>query len=161
MKIMMTFALAFAVALSAAAGDIPSRLGRAKAGEWVEMRNTAGDNAGEKVRISVAEVKGEGDDAVVVLKMEPSEGESRTIELPIARHKARMADLEEKAKQVSRERLTVKGKEISVYAVVWDDEENNREFKLWLSEDIPVGGIVKSWSSDPDVPAGEVVDFGF
>ena len=157
--------LAMAAALGLAA-DIPNRLPMAETGEWLLLRVVSGEKAGELVRFSVCETRGDGDDRVVVMRMEKldqdgSISESRDIESPVARHAERLAELEAKAKQISRERMTVKDREITVVAVTWDDDEGSREFKLWVSGELPIGGVVKSWSSDPDFPAAELVDYGF
>ena len=153
-------------AANAADDAIPHRLARAKVGEWVLLRDVSGDRAGETTKFSVTEVKGSGDEAIVVLKKEEFDrdgkaADTKDIEIPIARYNTRIAGLEDKAKQISRERLMVKDKEITVVAVTWDDEENSRELKIWVSDEIPTGGIVKTWSSDPEFPAFELIDYGF
>ncbi len=157
------------VALAAAgtsAGEIPNRLDQVKAGEWLLMRDVSGARTGELTKFSVSAVKGEGADKVLTLKIErygPDEKvqETKEIEIPVSRYTERMAGLESKAKQIGRERLTVKGKEIPVVTVTWDDDKEPREFKLWLSDELPIGGVAKSWSSDQDFPAAEVEDYGF
>lgn len=161
--------LLFAVCLSAAAADValPGRLKKAKVGEWLIMRDVSGADAGERMRISVAEVR-EGAPKVVVLKRERlgddgSVLESKDMEIDMDRYAERIAGMEEKAKQISRERLTVKDKEFTVYAISWDDENDGetREFKVWVSEDLPVNGMAKFWCSDPEMPSAEVIDYGF
>jgi len=149
----------------AAEGVIPRRLAEAKAGEWVLLRDVSGENAGETIKFTVVEIK-DGEDKVVSMRSERygEDGtviETKDFEFPLSKYLERTEKLEDKAKQIGRERLTVKDKEIAVTAVSWDDEEETREYKLWISEDIPVGGIVKTWSSDPDFPAAELIDFGF
>lgn len=150
----------------AAAGELPNRMDKVKAGEWLLVKDVSGSRAGELTKFTVAEVKGAGADKVVVMKIErfgPDEKvqETRDVEIPVARYAERMAGLEAKAKQIGKERLTIKGKEIPVATVTWDDDKEPREFKLWLSEDLPIGGLAKSWSSDPEFPAAELVDYGF
>lgn len=168
-KTLLTLA-AFAVLASVAAaadGAIPNRLGKAKVGEWAMLQNVAGDDIGRKTKVSVIEVK----DGVVVIKRElfNADGTPDEViqhEIPLERYNARLADLEGKAKQISRERLTVKDKEFSVVAVSWDGDAGEDgapapEFKIWVSADLPIGGIAKIWSSSPDFPAADVVDYGF
>lgn len=167
-KILLTLAAiaVLSVAASAADGSIPNRMDKAKAGEWVMMQNVAGDGAGTKTKVSVTEVK----DGVVFIKREifDRDGNPEEVfqhEIPLDRYAARLAELEGKAKQISRERLTVKDKELSVVAISWDgdpeDGKPDREFKIWVSEELPMGGIAKTWSSDHDFPAAEVIDYGF
>ncbi len=170
---MRTFIMALMAAVllagAAAAADnvIPNRLAKAKAGEWVMLQDTAGPNAGEKEKFTVAEFKGTGDDMIIVLKREryDAEGkvsETKDMEINLAKYAARLAELEDKAKQISRERLTLNNTEFTLWAVTWDreTESGTHEFKIWLSDQIPVGGFFKSWSSDPTFPAAELVDFG-
>lgn len=144
----------FFMAAVAAADAIPDRLSQAKAGEWVLMTDTSDASSGEKVKFTAVEVR-PGDPGVLVLKREhfTADGtvdESREIEVPFDRQAKRMADLKEKAKQISTERLWVKDKEFTVTAVSWDDDKGEggepREFKMWLSEELPLGGVAKFWS---------------
>lgn len=166
-KLALVLTLALSLAGAALAGEsvVPFRLPDAKVGEWTLFLNTSGERTGEQARFSVKEVKG-GDDKVVVILYERFDAsgqpiEERDIELNIADMKKHSQDLEDKAKQISRERLAIKDKEITVWAISWDDEENNREFKVWISGELPVGGLAKSWSSDPNIPAAELIDYGF
>lgn len=157
----------FAAQAVAADGAIVNRLDKAKVGEWVMMQDVSGDSVGEKTKVEVIAVR----DGMVVIKREHYDengavSDSKEHEIKLDRYAQRMADLQEKAKQISRERLTVKDKEMTVQAVSWDDEDPDdadarREFKIWVSEDLPIGGIAKTWSSDPGFPAAEVIDYGF
>ena len=163
----LLLAIGLLVPAASAESAIPSRLDKAKAGEWVVMRDISVGGEEEIMRISVSAVR-EGNPKVVVLKRERlapdgSVEESKEMELDLDSYAERVRGLEDKAKQISRERLTVKDKELTVYAVSWDDERDDvvREFKIWVSEDLPIGGIAKFWCSDPEMPSAEVVDYGF
>ncbi|MDR1521057.1 MAG: hypothetical protein LBU23_13090 [Planctomycetota bacterium] len=158
--------LAAGLATAVRAGDIPNRLPEAKVGEWLLFQDVSGARAGEQTRFSVVDIQGEGDDKTLTMRMEKfgpdgTEEESRDIEIKLDRFASRMAALEDKAKQISRERLTVKDKEFQVVAIAWDDDDPEREIRLWISPELPIGGLVKSWSSDPEFPAAELVDYGF
>ena len=172
-KFVVYAAFAAALMLSAApavAGDIiPIPLVTAKVGEWVLLRDVSGDKAGALVRYTVSERTGTGDDEKVVLRRETlgQDGdaeETRTIDINLAHYKERFHSLEDKAKQISRERMRVKDNEINVIAVAWDHEDEKtgetREFKIWLSDELPVGGMARFWCSDPAFPATEITDFG-
>lgn len=158
-------ALSMFVAAGAADYVIPNRLAKAVAGEWTLMQTVAGDHMGEKIRFSVKSVIGVGEDAVVLIANERLDADGAVaevdeVEVPLSRYAAKLRELEDNAKQVSRERLTIGDAAYTVYAVTWDDEESGREMKIWISDDIPVGGLMKSWSSDAAFPAVELVDFG-
>lgn len=155
--------------VAAADGFVPNRLAQAKVGEWTLMRHISGEHAGELIRFIVADRKGTGDDAVVVLRRERLDengevADEREFELNLEKLSQRMAGIEDKAKQTSRERMTVKDKEMVVYAITWDQESrrdgNTYEMKMWVSEEVPVGGMVKNWSENPRFPASELVDYG-
>ena len=162
--VILTFAV-LAAGASAAEGGIPNRLNKAKVGEWVVLQDVSGEGRGERTRVSVIKAT---DDAVTIRRefLDDADAESKEHEINFDRYNKRLSDLEAKAKQISRERLTIKDKEFMVQAVSWDgedpeDAENRREFKIWVSSDLPIGGIAKIWSSDPNFPASEVVDYGF
>ncbi|MCL2000870.1 MAG: hypothetical protein FWG74_05505 [Planctomycetes bacterium] len=164
--IMTVFALTMlTVGAVAADGSLPNRLDQVKAGEWLLLKDVSGARIGELTKFSVSEVKGEGADKVVVMTIDRYHDEkieeTRDIEIPVSRYAERMAGLEARAKQIGRERLTIKDREIVVVTVTWDDDREPREIKLWLSDELPIGGLAKSWSSDPDFPAAELVDYGF
>lgn len=165
MAIAAFLALSMSVVAGAADYVVPNRLAKAVPGEWTLMQTVAGDHMGEKIRFSVKSVSGAGEDAVVVIANErlDAEGgvaEADDIEVPLSRYAAKLRELEDNAKQVSRERLAIGDASYTVFAVTWDDEESGREMKIWISDDIPVGGLMKSWSSDASFPAVELVDFG-
>ena len=170
-RIVLSAVLAIVCSAAVAADSaVPNRLPQAKAGEWVLMVDITGENAGEKMKVSVVEVR-EGTPKVVVLRRDriAADGTSTqegVLELNLDRYAERMAGLEEKAKQVSRERLTIKDREFTVQAISWDGDTPDadgkpREFKMWLTEELPIGGMAKFWSSDPEVPSIEVIDYGF
>ncbi|MCC8165103.1 MAG: hypothetical protein LIQ31_02865 [Planctomycetes bacterium] len=168
-RLVVLSCLCLAVATAAVAVDgpeIPNRLPQAKAGEWVLMQGTSGDNMGVRNRVTVTAVT----DGVVSLKRERL-GEDGTVEetnsfdLNLDRLASRNADLRERATAIDTETIFVNDKEFSVVAVSWKgdpaEDGNVREFKIWISPDLPVGGLAKTWSSDHDFPSSEIVDYGF
>lgn len=162
----VVFAGMAAASAAAADGDLPNRLEKAKAGEWLLFRNVSGERDDRLTKYSIVEVKGEGDDKVVVLRIEHlgAEGEateSRDVEINMAKYRERRAGILDRAKQISSERLTIKDKEMPVTAVIIDSEDGKSEFKFWVSADLPVNGLVKTWSSDPEFHAIELIDYGF
>lgn len=164
--VLMCAALLFAGAAAAADGDLPNRLEKAKVGEWLLFRDVSGDRNGELSKYSIIDVKGEGDAKTVVMRIEhlgPENEvvESRDVEIVLKQYNERRAGIMDRAKQIGRERLMVKDVEMPVTAVTIDSEDGGREFKFWVSTDLPVSGLVKTWSSDPGFRAIEIVDYGF
>lgn len=169
MLLVLPMFLLSVLAAGAADGFVPNRLAQAKVGEWTLMRNVAGEHAGELTRFIVVERKGSGADAAVVLRRERLDergevSDERQFDINLDKLAERMAGIEEKAKQVSRERMTVKDKDMVVYAITWDHESKRDgktyEMKMWVSEEVPVGGMVKNWSENPRFPSSELVDYG-
>ena len=78
----------------------------------------------------------------------------------------RSAGLRQRATSIEPGFVMIKDREIPVVAVSFsgdgkDGSGANREFIIWLSNEIPAGGIAKTWCSDADFPQAEVIDFGF
>ncbi len=160
------FAAALAFVSYAAAAEfnlVPNRLSVAKPGEWVILGDVADPT--EKVKISVVAVTCENNEKVVVIKRETLDSEDKVLDskerhVKLSWYLERLDRLDSRAKRISREKMLVKDRTITVYVIELEDEANDRETKLWLSNDIPVGGFVRLWSSDPERPTYELLDFG-
>ncbi len=145
---------------------IPNRLDQVKPGEWILMQDVSGgDRAGEQNRISVVSVA----DGIIMVKREHYAADGSLIEtkehpLDIARMKERQAALQARATSITPGFITVKEKEIPVVAVAFKGEEGEdaeREYMIWISADLPIGGLAKTWCSDAEFPQAEVLDYGF
>lgn len=169
MRTLYTVLLAVAFAGFAAAGDvaIPNRIGDIKQGEWVMMEDVSADAEGEKTRITVTGVAG----GKVTLRREHFDAagavtETKEDAIDVERLRQRITDLEKKATAVTEEFIIVRDEQIPVVAVHWegeskDEEGKSHEYKVWLSEKLPVTGLAKFWSSDNGIPHAEIVDYGF
>lgn len=165
-KALMTFAAVFCLAAAALAAEynlVPNRLSSAKAGEWVLLSNLS--DPSEKVKISVVSRECEGNEPVVVVRRERLDAEGKAADtmerrVRLSRYQDRLDKLDQKADRISREKMTINDRLITVYVIEWEDQEKDREVKVWLSNDIPVGGFVRIWSSDPNFPTYELVDYG-
>lgn len=169
-RIALMAAFLSALALPAPAADkLTMPLLTAKVGEWTVHRDVSGDKTGEMTRYKLVDRSGSGDDEAVTIRREVlgDDGkalEMRDIQINLARYKQRVQGLEEKAKQISFERMQVKDREVETVAVTWDQDSEDgqsREFKIWTSKDVPLGGMVRFWCSDPAFPATELVDYGW
>lgn len=167
MRYLMIMLLAVVgVAFTAQAAEynlVPNRLSQAKAGEWVLLGNLSAP--GERVKITVTDRACENGEWVVGLKREHIDEEDNVTEandrrIKLSRYQKRIDDLDQRADRISREKMTIKDRNITVYVIEWEDVEKDREVKIWLSNDIPVGGFVRIWSSDPEFPTYEIIDFG-
>jgi hypothetical protein len=159
--------LAFLPVAIGLSGEIPNRLPQARVGEWLLFQDVSGERSGEYTRFSIVDIKGEGDDKVLILRIEKLAGaedggdDVRDIEIRPSGFAGRIAELEKKATQITRGALTVRDSELDVVEVAFTDDDGVREFRLWVSDSAPIGGLVKTWCSDPDFPAAELVDYGF
>jgi len=161
--------LAFAFAGFAAAAEkaIPNRIGDIKQGEWVMMEDVSADADGEKTKITVTNVS----DGKVTLRREHFDKagtvtETKENEIDVERLRQRIADLEKKAGAMTEEFVVVGEKQIPVVAVYWEGEDKDEEgkpheYKIWMSEKLPVTGLAKFWSSDNGIPHAEIIDYGF
>ncbi|MDR1535849.1 MAG: hypothetical protein LBU64_12275 [Planctomycetota bacterium] len=149
------------------AGEIPNRLAKARIGEWALFQDvSAGEHSGDLTRFSVVDIRDGGEARTLVVRMEKlgPEGtaeESRDLEMILDEADRRTEELAARAKQVVSGQLLVGEREFPVVEVAWDDEDDSREIKIWLSEELPIGGLAKTWSSDPEFPAFELIDYGF
>ncbi len=135
-------------------------------GEWALMEDVSGD-AVERTKFTLLRIDGES----FTVKREHMDESGAVVEtmehtVSFADYNKRLEGMAARAKEVTREFVIVKDREIPVTAVhiVSDTKDGNgddREFKLWISDEIPLGGLAKTWSSDPAFPSAEVVDFGF
>lgn len=165
-KAVFMFSALLTLAFAASAAEfnlVPNRLAAANPGEWATLGNLS--DPGELVKVSVVDKVCENGEWVLGIKREYIDAEGKVVEtkdrrVRMSRYQERLDKLDQRANRISRERMTINGRDITVYVVEWEDEENDREIKIWLSHDIPVGGFVRIWSSDPDFPTYEIVDFG-
>ncbi len=170
--LMRPFALSFALALLAAgaaagADAVPNRIARAKAGEWVLMEDVSGGGEPERTKATLIRID---DESFTVRREHFDENgdivETREHVLLLADYNRRMEEMASRAKEITEEFVIIGEKEYPVTAVrIAADEADGsgdaREFKIWISPDLPIGGVAKTWSSDAAFPSAEVIDFGF
>ncbi len=170
-KALLFMCVGMVMSAIAMAGDyvLPNRMADVKVGEWVILSETSGPSMGDRERFTVVEIKGEDEFKTVVVRRERiaddgSVTEQNDLEINLARFQDRLHEMEDKAKQVSRERMVVDNRDLALWSVSWERENEDgemHEYKMWVSEDLPVGGLYKTWSSDPNFPALELMDCGF
>ncbi len=158
------FVLGLAGTVSAANFNlVPNALRYAKVGEWTLLQNV--ENPTDQVKISIVGRECENNEEVVILKREEYAEDGTIAEtterrIRMSRYQERLDKLDQRADRISREKMTIADKEITVWVIEWEDTEKDREIKIWLSYDIPAGGFVRIWSSDPEFPTYELVEYG-
>lgn len=169
---MRTFVFSLLAALAigsavVAADTVPNRIGKAKAGEWVLMEDVSGDDSGELTKVTLLRIDGES----FTVKREHIDAsgavvETKEHEVKLDAYNKRREDMLARAKEVTSDFVVIKDRQYPVTAIhivsdTKDEAGNAREFKVWVSDDLPIGGVAKTWSSDVKFPSAEVVDFGF
>lgn len=168
MRTMLLTLFAIAVCTVAVAGEsFPNRMDQAREGEWVLMREVSSADSDERVRMTVTKVA----DGKISVRREHLDAdgkifESKDYDLTLESYNQRMEGIKSRARSITNEFLVINDTEFDVVAVEFTGESKTadgeeRDFKIWFSEKLPIGGIAKIWSSDPDFPSAEVVDFGF
>ena len=148
----------------AAAGEAPDRLPKAKAGEWVMFKLMGG----MQQKQTITDIKGSGDDMEVTIKTEVimNGATASTAEqtIKVGEMKKMQADAKAQADAsgakvaYSNETVEVKGKKFD--AVVVTTEVQGMTAKTYMSDEMPVGGIIKMYTTGMAEPVMEVIDFG-
>lgn len=172
LKHMALAAIAMTMFLTAAvraadAPSIPDRVAAIKPGEWVLMQHVSADGTTETSKATVTAV--EGDTITISHEQFDAEGASLGATgrgMNAAEIRERIADLSKRATSITAETLVVKEKELPVVSIQWtadtqDASGRAHEFKVWVSDRIPVTGLAKFWSSDTNIPQAEILDYGF
>ncbi len=166
-SILFLATLILSASAAVAADCIPNRICLAKTGEWVLMTDVSGEESGEQTKVTLTAVGAES----FTVKREHIAADGTVAEtidttITLADYNRRMNEMAARAKSVTDEFVVIGDTEYPVVAVhILSDKPdangNPREFKVWISDKLPIGGIAKTWSSDPAFPSAEVVDFGF
>lgn len=156
MFVLMSLNASFAADFS----KIPDATKNAKVGQWVAY-NAMG---GMTQKQTITKIEGEGDDRVLTIKMEVMMGENvvQESEMQISLRESK-AQQEAAIKadpdfKISDVKVNAAGKEID--AVLIESTTGGITTKMYMSEKIPVGGIVKVESSAMPQPLMEVKEYG-
>lgn len=151
------FVLGFAQA--ADFSKIPNALKDAKEGQWVSYTSMGG----MEQKQSITKIEGEGDERVITVKTEiimggnaiqSSETAVSLKDAKAAQEEAWKADPDVK---ISETKVTAGGKDYN--AVLIESTVEGATTKLYMSEEIPVSGIIKIETSAMPGPIMEVKEF--
>lgn len=158
---MAVAAMVFACAAQAADfSKLPDPTKNVKAGQWVSYKVMGG----MEQKHSITNVEGSGDDRVITLKMETimngqaMGGEEQKIPLKNSRAAQEEAWKAAPDAKISDVKVTVNGKEYD--AVLLEMTNQGMTTKMYMSEKVPVTGIVKMEVTGMPGPMMELVDFG-
>lgn len=146
------------MSLAADMSKIPQPLSKAKVGQFAAY-NTMG---GGEQKQSITAIEGTGDDQVITIKMEiTAGGQSQSIEqkIPLKNAKEQQAAAWAASPdiKVTEGKVTVKGKEVS--AVIIEFAQQGATSKIYMSDEIPVTGIVKMEMVGMPAPVMEITDY--
>lgn len=141
-------------------GKIPTPMKRAKVGQWVVYKVMGG----MEQKQSITAIEGEGDARVVTVKMEmlmngqPQMTQEQKIPLKDAVNSATSPWANSPDVKISEGKVAVKGKQVD--GVIVEYSASGIASKLYMSDAVPVSGIVKMETTAMPEPLMEVVDFG-
>lgn len=152
-------ALALGVSHAADLSRIPNPMKNAKAGQWVSYSSAAGMDQKQ----SITKVEGQGDDLIVTVKMEIMMGDT-----PLQANEVRISLKEAKAQQdammsmdpnvkISDAKVDIDGKTFD--AILVELAVQGVTTKMYMSEDIPVTGVVKVETSVSPEPVMVIKDW--
>lgn len=162
---LLIFAFAVGVAFAADTSAIPDRTGRIQPGEWIILQDTSGDST-DTNKITVLDRKGD----VLKLRREHFDSDGNLVgttehELDLKKFAERAQSVKGKAIEVTDEFIMIDEEGHEVVGVLWEDTDKDsgqkHQYKVLVSENIPISGVVRYWSSNPDAPSADVVGYGF
>ncbi len=166
----LLFCLAVAAAVCpAAAADsvlatLPNPLKHLQPGQWVVYRiQTLFGELNQKQ--TVLDVAGSGDERTFTVKTEMSvDGEVMDERTDTVTYLRALEEQEEALKQagdvgVADKKISFKGRDIDAVEVTFTDGEG-RKCHLYLSENVPLVGVIRMEIEGEDEPSMELVDFG-
>lgn len=151
-----------AVTMAADFSKIPSAIDKAKVGQWATYTAVGGIEQKQ----SIIAVKGSGDDMVVTVKTEMSmagqamPAQEQEISLKAAKEMQQEAWKNNPDTKITEESVTVNGK--SYDAIVVETVQEGMSVKIYMSEKVPVTGVIKMEMDMQGEPTSimELVDFG-
>lgn len=158
--------LALALAPAALAADIdqlPNPLANVKVGQWLEHRhNTAFGSAEQKQRITA--VVGEGDDKVItaesVMTMDGEVVDEREESITYGAATEQQRDSLKDAEGLVITPVAIEVKDTTVDGVRVDFVQDETRFSLYLSDSIPITGVVRMEVEGMEEPVLELLDYG-
>ncbi len=161
--------LTLAVAAGAVAGDsavaaLPNPLKHVQPGQWVVYRIQT--LFGELIqKQTVLDVAGQGDERTFTIKTEMSvDDEVMDERTDTVTYERALEEQEEALKQagnvdIAARKISFKGRDIDAVEVSFTDGEGQK-CRLYLSENVPLVGVIRMEIEGQEEPSMELVDFG-
>ncbi len=158
------FAPSPAHAADSALAALPNPLKHVQPGQWVVYRiQTMFGEINQKQ--TILDIAGSGDERTFTIKTEMGiDGEIMDERTDTVTYQRALEEQEEALKQagdvsISDKKITFKGRDIEAVEVVFTDEEGQK-CRLYLSENVPLVGVIRMEIDGAEEPAMELVDFG-
>lgn len=155
-------------AVTAAAVDvssIPNRTRQIQPGEWILLQDTSGEST-DTNKITVLDRNGD----IIKLRREHYDDNGVLInstesEMDLAKYDQRANDIKAKAIGVTEEFMMIGDTGHEVYGLLWENADKNtgekHQYKVLVSPDLPIAGVARFWTSNPNSPTADVIGFGF
>ncbi len=162
-KVLYAAVLVLAVSAVSQAADfskIPTPITKAKVGQWV----TYNSMGGIQQKQSIIAIEGAGDDQVVTIKLEMMmngqvmQSQEQKVGIKEAKDVANSPWSQDPNIKITEAKVSVKGKDVD--GVIVEFTQAGATSKLYLSNAVPIHGIVKMEVTGAPAPIMELVDFG-
>lgn len=163
--LLVAFGLVAASAVAVDASSVPSRLDKIQPGEWIILQDTSGDST-DTNKITVTARNGN----IVKLRREHYDADGKLVEttehdFDIAKYAARSADVKSKALEITEEFMMIDEEGHDVFGILWEDNDKKtgekHQYKVLVSPNLPLAGIARFWTSNPNTPTADVIGYGF
>lgn len=162
------FLILCVAAVSAAAVDtssVPDRIESIRPGEWVILQDTSGESK-DTNKITVMDRKGD----VVSLRREHYDEngtlvEVKDSEMNLSKYAQYAKNIKGKAVEVTDEFILIDDQGHEVVGMLWEDQDKNtgekHQYKVLVSPNLPISGVARFWTSNPNAPTADVIAYGF
>lgn len=157
--------LALTAAVAADTSKVPDRMDKIQPGEWIILQDTSGEST-DTNKITV--LARNGDTLKLRREHYDSNGnllETKDSDFDIAKYNKRADDIKSKALEVTEEFLMIDDQGHEVVGLLWEDNDKTtgqkHQYKVLVSPNIPITGVARYWSSNPDSPTADIIDYGF
>lgn len=163
--VLMTLCLIATAASAIDAASVPNRTPKIQPGEWILLQDTSGETT-DTNKITVLDRTGD----IVTLRREHFDENGALIDtsestMDLAKYNQYAQGIKAKATDVTEEFIVIDDVGHDVYGLLWEGESKNtgekHQYKVLVSPDLPIAGVARFWTSDPDSPTADVIGYGF
>lgn len=163
--VLMALCITAATAVAVDASAVPNRTSLIQPGEWILLKDTSGETT-DTNKITVLDRQGD----MVTLRREHFDGngvliKSSESQMDLAKYAKRANDVKSKATNVTEEFMMIDEVGHEVFGLLWEDSNKEtgekHQYKVLVSPKLPIAGVARFWTSDPEAPTADVIAYGF